>query len=77
MRISAKTGEGVTALLYQIEEALRENKIFIEKVFRYAEANQLAPIRKYGQIIKEEYREDGIFVSAYVPKELSYISGIK
>ena len=77
VRISAKTGEGVTALLYQIEEALRENKIFIEKVFRYAEANQLAPIRKYGQIIKEEYREDGIFVSAYVPKELSYISGIK
>lgn len=74
-RISAKTGEGVTALLYQIEEALRENKIFIEKVFRYAEANQLAPVRKYGQIIKEEYREDGIFVRAYVPKELSYISG--
>lgn len=74
-RISAKTGEGVTALLYQIEEALRENKIFIEKVFRYAEANQLAPVRKYGQIIKEEYREDGIFVRAYVPKELYYISG--
>lgn len=75
VRISAKTGEGTTDLLYQIEEALRENKIFIEKVFRYAEVNQLAPVRKYGQIIKEEYREDGIFVRAYVPKELSYISG--
>lgn len=73
VRISAKTGEGTTDLLYQIEEALKENKILIEKVFGYAEANKLAPVRKYGQIVKEEYREDGIFVSAYVPKELSYI----
>ena len=75
VRISAKTGEGIPDLLHQIEEALRENKILIEKVFSYAQANQLAPIRRYGQILKEEYREEGIFISAYVPKELSYIFG--
>lgn len=75
VRISAKTGEGIPDLLHQIEEALRENKILIEKVFSYAQANQLAPVRRYGQILKEEYREEGIFISAYVPKELSYIFG--
>ena len=27
-------------------------------------------IRKYGQLLEEEYRGDGIFVRGYVPKEM-------
>ena len=70
VRISAKTGEGVEKLLEKIGEILREKRVLLEKVFLYNESGQIALVRKYGQILAQEYREDGIFVSAYVPKEL-------
>ena len=70
VRISAKTGEGVEKLLEKIGEILKEKQVLLEKVFLYNESGQIALVRKYGQILAQEYREDGIFVSAYVPKEL-------
>ena len=42
----------------------------IEKLYTYEEAGQIQLIRKYGELIKEEYREDGIYVQAFVPVEL-------
>lgn len=68
--ISAKTGDGVTELLDTISELLKERKVLVEKVFGYAEAGKIQQIRKYGQLLEEEYREDGIYVRAYVPKEV-------
>ncbi|MDE7327519.1 MAG: GTPase HflX, partial [Lachnospiraceae bacterium] len=70
VRISAKTGEGIAGLLDKIGEILREKRIFLEKVFGYHEVGQIALVRKYGQVLTEEYRGDGIYVSAYVPREL-------
>lgn len=70
VKISAKTGEGVPELLSVIGDVLRENKQFVEKRFSYEDAGKLALIRKYGQLLKEEYQEDGIFVQAYVPGEI-------
>ncbi len=69
VRISAKTGEGVSELLQAILTILREQKVYVEKVFPYSEAGKLQLIRKYGQLISEEYVEDGIAVKAFVPKE--------
>ncbi len=66
VRISAKTGEGVEKLLEKIGEILKEKQVLLEKVFLYNESGQIALVRKYGQILAQEYREDGIFVSAYV-----------
>ncbi len=70
VKISAKTGEGVDGLLAAVEEVLKEKKLFVEKLFPYGEAGKLSVIRKYGQLLKEEYRDDGIFVQAYVPREI-------
>ena len=70
VKLSAKTGEGVQELLSVIEELLAERKILIEKVFGYQEAGKIQKIRKFGQLLEEEYREDGIYVKAYVPKEV-------
>lgn len=53
-----------------IEQALKSMRVYIEQVFPYTDAGKPGLIRKYGQIIKEEYREDGIFVEAYVPAEM-------
>lgn len=68
--ISARTGEGLLELKHLLEELLREEKKLLEKVFHYADAGQIQEVRKYGELLKEEYREDGIYVKAYVPAEL-------
>jgi GTP-binding protein HflX len=71
--ISARTGEGLQELLDEIESILRGNKMELVRVFPYAEAGKIQQIRKYGELLEEEYREDGIYVHAYVPTEL-YLS---
>ena len=70
VKISAKQQNGLKELLDDIETILKEQKVLVEKVFPYQEAGKIQAIRKYGQLITEEYQEDGIFVRAYVPKEI-------
>lgn len=70
VRISAKTGFGFEELPGTIEKILRERKIEIERVYEYQEAGKIQLIRKYGELLAEEYREDGIYVRAFVPREI-------
>lgn len=70
VKISARTGEGVDELLSEAEELLQRKKLYIEKLYPYSEAGKIQMIRSYGQLVKEEYREDGIYVEAYIPKEI-------
>lgn len=67
VNISAKTGDGVEILLGKVESILREQKIAVEKVYAYGDAAKIQLIRKYGELIEEEYTEEGISVKAYVP----------
>ena len=70
VKISARTGEGITEFLQSVEAVLREQKVEIEALYPYKEAGKIQLIRKYGELQEEEYREDGIFVRAFVPAEL-------
>lgn len=70
VNISALHGDGLTELKDTIEEVLRESKIYIEKTYSYTEASKVSLIRKYGQLISEEYVAEGIEVKAYVPTEI-------
>lgn len=70
LKISAKTGEGLPLLLGALEEILREDKQLLEGTFPYEKASQISIIRKYGELLEEDYREDGIYVKAFVPTEL-------
>lgn len=70
VRISAKHGDGLDELQEVIEEVLRGQKIYIEKVYSYAEAGKIQMIRKYGELLEEEYRGEGIFAKGYVPVEI-------
>lgn len=67
---SVRNGEGLDALLSSIKAILRADKILIERIFDYAHAGDIAVIRKYGQLLEERYQEDGIFVRAYITKEI-------
>lgn len=68
--ISAKHGMGLDKLQDTIEEVLRSQKVLIEKVYPYAEAGKIQMIRKYGELLEEEYRGEGIFARGYVPAEI-------
>lgn len=68
--ISAKHGNGLDDLKNAIEDILRESKVYLEKVYDYADAGKIATIRKYGQLLSEEYNGEGILVKAYVPVEI-------
>ncbi len=68
--VSAKNGKGMEELLSEIESILRSRKIYVEKCYPYSEASKIQVIRKYGQLLSEEYTENGIEVKAYVPCEI-------
>ncbi len=70
VKLSAKTGEGVDTLLETLEKILRSRRVYLEKVFAYSEAGRIQKIRTNGQLLSEEYTEEGIHVKAYVPAEL-------
>ena len=70
LAISAKNKMGLDEVKDTIEELLRQSKILIERVFDYKRAGDIAVIRNYGQLLEEEYRAEGIFVRAYVPKDV-------
>lgn len=70
VRISARTGEGLDQLMEVLGNILRSQKIYLERRFSYQEAGKIQMIRKYGELLSEEYVEDGILVKAYIPAEL-------
>lgn len=70
VQISAKYGDGLDHLLETLETILRSRNIYLERVFPYPEAGKIQLVRKYGQLLSEEYQGDGIHVRAYVPAEL-------
>lgn len=65
-----KKGIGIDDINEAIENAVKSMRVLYENVFTYAEAGKTGLIRKYGQLLEEEYKEDSIHVKAYVPTSL-------
>ena len=53
-----------------MEEWLRKQRMEIKRLYPYSEAGKIQLIRAYGEIKKEEYRDNGIYVEGLVPDEL-------
>lgn len=70
VRISAKTGAGLEELEQILGGIIRSSRIYLEKVYPYGKAGKIQTIRAYGQLLSEEYTDQGIAVKAYVPAEL-------
>ncbi|MFA9378938.1 MAG: GTPase HflX [Lachnotalea sp.] len=68
--ISAKSGEGLDQLQEQLEDILRKKNILVERLFPYDQAGKIQLIRKYGELLEEDYQSDGIYVKAYVPMKI-------
>lgn len=70
LRISAKNHEGLDTLLSEIQNILNKRMVYIEKVVPYSEAGKIQNIRNRGQLLHEEYTEEGIYVKAMIPKDM-------
>lgn len=70
LKISAKQEIGFEDIKNTLEELLRETKVYVEHTFGFNDAGKIQQIRKYGQLLKEEYTAEGIYVEAYVPKDV-------
>lgn len=70
LKMSLKTGEGIEELKRCIENVLKSRRVYLEHIFSYKEAAKIAIIRKYGEILSEEYMDEGISIKSYIPAEI-------
>ena len=68
--ISAKCGDGIDELKEAISDILRRDRVFMDEIIPFSEGAKTAKIRKYGQLLSEEYEADGIHIKAYIPASL-------
>ncbi len=67
---SAKSGEGLDQIREAVEEVLRGQKIYVERLYPYEKAGIIQLIRRKGELVSEEYLPEGISVKAYVPQDI-------
>ena len=70
LNISAAKDLGLDEVKSLLEEILRENKVYIERIIPYDKAGMIQLIRKQGELVSEEYVADGIQIKAYVPMDV-------
>ncbi len=68
-RISAATGQGLAECCQLLSDILRKQKIYVERFYRYSDAGKAQYFRKYGQLCSEEYLDEGVAVTGYIPIE--------
>ena len=73
VRISAKSGEGIEELLRTVSKVAREGKLVVEKTFSYAEGSVVNQVRSIGKVLEEDYRNEGIYIKAEIPREYEYL----
>ena len=71
VKISAKTGAGLDVFYDELARILRDSRIYIDTVIPYKNTAVVAEIRKTGQLLSEDYEEDGVHIKAYVPRALA------
>ena len=66
VRISAKTGRGLDALLEAVEQNLPVKSTRVELLLPFAQSGLAARVRRDGSVLAEEYTEAGLKLTAQV-----------
>lgn len=69
--ISAASGQGLGHLKEVLSAVLRARRVYVERFFLYKDAGKMEQFHRYGQVLNEEYREEGIAIAGYLPAELA------
>lgn len=70
LMISAARNEGLDKIKELLQEMLREDKVYVERVIPYAQAGIIQLVREKGELVSEEYVPEGISIKAYVPMDV-------
>lgn len=70
LMISAACNRGIDEIKALLQELLREDKVYVERVIPYAKAGMIQLVREKGELVSEEYVPEGIAIQAYVPMEV-------
>lgn len=64
LRISAVEGTGLDQIPLRLQKLFREDRVPVEGLFSYREMELLQMLRSEGEMILEDYRDNGIYVKA-------------
>lgn len=67
--ISAREQRGFGEIKKLLEDFLHEKQMYVERLVPYTETGLIQLVRKYGSLLEEDYRDGGIFIRGYIPKE--------
>ncbi len=73
VRVSAKSGFGLEALLEKIDEKLSDRMEQIDILLPYSQTGLINTIRENGVVHSEEYTAEGIAVKGIVDKKIAYL----
>lgn len=76
VKISAKTGAGLDEFYNELTRILRDSRVYIDTVIPYKNTAVVAEIRKTGQLLSEDYEDEGVHIKAYVPRALAAKRGL-
>jgi len=71
--ISARTGQGIDALLEAIEKELFETYIELDVLIPYQEGQLLSRFHEYGQVDKVESLEAGTHIRGMLPRRMAHL----
>lgn len=74
VRISAKTGLGIDELLSALSKALPASRRRVTLLIPFSHGEICGALRKYGEVIRQSYTDDGIVFDAVV--DVSYLNEI-
>lgn len=71
IRISAKTGQGLDEFKIALEQTILAGLQLVEVLLPYSEGGKASLIREAGQVVSEDYGQDGIRIRAYLPEDIA------
>ncbi len=79
--VSAKTGFGIQTLIQEISKNLAERVVRITALIPFDKLSLMPIIREHGNVLEEEYREDGVFIRATIDRSVynriqDYVTGV-
>lgn len=75
--VSAKCGTGLHAFQEELEILVRAGRVYFEQMFAFSDAGKIQIVRQYGQLVGEEYTNEGIMVTGYLPREYLKAAGVR
>lgn len=75
--ISAKTKDGLEEFKRTLDEILCRGKVYIEHCYDFSDAGRIQIFRQFGQLIEEDYTQEGIMVKGYLPRQYLEKAGIR